>query len=321
MKRSAGALVWVCLLLGLGILIHGTHAQNSPQDFLAPHNAARAEVGVGPMSWDDEVAAYARDYANQRIGDCNLEHSGGGQYQYGENIFKGSGPGFNAADAVSYWVSEKSDYDYSTNTCASGRVCGHYTQVVWRNSVRLGCARVECDNGGTFITCNYDPAGNPMERSSGALVWICLLLHLGMLFRGTQAQDFVAAHNAARAKVGVGPMVWDLTVATYAQKYANQRIGDCRLVHSGGPYGENLFWGSGRDYTAADAVNWWMAEASNYDYATNTCASGKVCGHYTKVVWRKSVRLGCARVKCNSGAIFITCNYDPPGNIIGQRPY
>ncbi|XP_031481784.1 pathogenesis-related protein PRB1-3-like [Nymphaea colorata] len=157
MKRSTGALVWVCLVLGLGMLIHGTHAQNSPQDFLAPHNAARAEVGVGPMSWDDEVAAYAEGYANQRVGDCNLEHSGG---RYGENIFQGSGSGWTAADAVSDWVNEKTNYDYDTNTCASEQMCGHYTQMVWRKSVRLGCARVECDNGGTFITCNYYPPGN-----------------------------------------------------------------------------------------------------------------------------------------------------------------
>ncbi|KAF3790659.1 C-type lectin domain family 18 member A [Nymphaea thermarum] len=93
------------------------------------------------------------------------------------------------------------------------------------------------------------------------------------------------------------------------------------LDNAGGPYGENLFGGWGKDYSAADAVNWWMAEASNYDYATNTCASGKVCGHYTQVVWRNSVRLGCAKVTCNSGSIFITCNYDPRGNFNGERPY
>ncbi|XP_031479911.1 pathogenesis-related protein PRB1-3-like [Nymphaea colorata] len=164
-----------------------------------------------------------------------------------------------------------------------------------------------------------------MKRSPGAFVWICLLLGVGVLIHSTHAQnspqDFIAPHNASRAQVGVGPMVWNDTVAAYAQNYANQRISDCSLVHSGGPYGENLFWGSGREFTAADAVNAWVSEKAYYDYNTNSCASGKVCGHYTQVVWRNSVRLGCARVKCNSGAIFIICNYDPYGNIIGQRPY
>ncbi|XP_077233493.1 pathogenesis-related protein PRB1-2-like [Tasmannia lanceolata] len=134
-------------------------------------------------------------------------------------------------------------------------------------------------------------------------------------------QDYLNPHNAARAQVGVGPMTWDNTVAAYAQNYANQRIGDCQLMHSGGPYGENIFWGSGGDFTAVDAVNAWVNERGDYNYAANACASGKQCGHYTQVVWRNSVRLGCARVRCNSGAIFITCNYDPPGNFVGQRPY
>ncbi|KAI6678222.1 hypothetical protein NL676_039018 [Syzygium grande] len=57
-------------------------------------------------------------------------------------------------------------------------------------------------------------------------------------------QDYVAAHNAARSQVGVGPMAWDEGVAGYARDYANKHASDCtRLVHSGGPYGENLAWG------------------------------------------------------------------------------
>ncbi|XP_008796970.1 pathogenesis-related protein PRB1-3-like [Phoenix dactylifera] len=134
-------------------------------------------------------------------------------------------------------------------------------------------------------------------------------------------QDFVSAHNAARAAVGVGSVSWDDTVAAYAQNYANQRISDCQLKHSGGPYGENLFGGSGADFTAADAVNSWVDEKQWYDYNTNTCAAGHECGHYTQVVWRDSTNIGCARVTCNSGAIFIICDYKPPGNFVGQRPY
>ncbi|KAF3790662.1 hypothetical protein EJ110_NYTH03013 [Nymphaea thermarum] len=83
--------------LGVGVLIRGTHAQNSPQDFIAPHDASRAEVGVGPLVWNDTVAAYAQNYANQRIGDCSLVHSCG---PYEENLFWGGGREFTGADAV-----------------------------------------------------------------------------------------------------------------------------------------------------------------------------------------------------------------------------
>ena len=134
-------------------------------------------------------------------------------------------------------------------------------------------------------------------------------------------QDYLDAHNSARRQVGVGPLSWSNTVAAYARQYANQRIGDCALVHSGGPYGENLAWSSG-DLSGTDAVRLWVAEKANYNYNSNSCAAGKVCGHYTQVVWRNSARLGCAKVQCNDNkGTFIGCNYDPPGNFNGERPY
>ncbi|KAK1300949.1 hypothetical protein QJS10_CPB13g00044 [Acorus calamus] len=151
----AFAFMGVCTFM----MIHTSQAQNSPQDFLDAHNAARAQVGVGPMSWSDTVAAYAQNYANQRAADCALEHSDSGGL-YGENIFKGSGSDWTAKDAVDLWVGEEKNYDYNSNTCADGEMCGHYTQVVWANSVELGCARVNCDGDGVFITCNYSPPGN-----------------------------------------------------------------------------------------------------------------------------------------------------------------
>ncbi|XP_054778823.1 pathogenesis-related protein 1-like [Prosopis cineraria] len=135
-------------------------------------------------------------------------------------------------------------------------------------------------------------------------------------------QDYVNAHNAARSQVGVPNIVWDDTVAAFAQNYANQRQGDCQLVHSGGggKYGENLA-GSTGDLSGTAAVNLWVAEKANYHYDSNTCDPGKVCGHYTQVVWKNSVRVGCAKVRCNNGGTFIGCNYDPPGNYVGQKPY
>ncbi|XP_012072762.2 LOW QUALITY PROTEIN: pathogenesis-related protein 1 [Jatropha curcas] len=139
-----------------------------------------------------------------------------------------------------------------------------------------------------------------------------------------QQQDYLDAHNQARTAVGVGPLSWDDTVAAYAQNYAStrrrQRAGDCNLVHSGGPYGENLAWSSA-ELSGTDAVKMWVDEKAYYDYDSNSCSPGQMCGHYTQVVWSSSVRVGCAKVRCSNGGTFITCNYDPPGNYVGQKPY
>ncbi|KAL6909803.1 hypothetical protein ACP4OV_001462 [Aristida adscensionis] len=152
---AAGALL---LVLSLGAARHRARAQNSPGDFLEPQNAARAEVGVGKLSWDATLTAYARRYAEKRAYDCALVHSKG---PYGENIFcGGAGRRWGTADAVAAWVGEREYYNCARNRCAWRRSCGHYTQVAWAKTKRVGCAAAECYSGGTFIVCSYDPPGN-----------------------------------------------------------------------------------------------------------------------------------------------------------------
>ncbi|KAK4415263.1 Pathogenesis-related protein PR-1 [Sesamum alatum] len=138
----------------------------------------------------------------------------------------------------------------------------------------------------------------------------------------SDAQQFLSVQNAARAALKLPPLVWDQKIARYAAWYANQRWADCELEHSNGPYGENIFWGSGNRWTAAQAAAAWVSERRGYNYWSNSCGYGQECGHYTQIVWRETRRMGCARVVCYGGkGVFMICNYDPPGNYIGERPY
>ncbi|KAJ8768979.1 hypothetical protein K2173_023974 [Erythroxylum novogranatense] len=160
-----------------------------------------------------------------------------------------------------------------------------------------------------------------MFKISLAILCITSLSLITMIRAQDAPSDYVQAHNAARAAVGVGPVTWDDKVAAFARNYASQRAGDCMLVHSTNrPYGENLAMSTG-DFSGVQAVKLWVDEKPFYNYGSNSCAAGKVCGHYTQVVWRNSVRIGCAKVRCSNGGTFIGCNYDPPGNFVGQRPY
>ncbi|XP_062079773.1 pathogenesis-related protein PR-1-like [Humulus lupulus] len=135
-------------------------------------------------------------------------------------------------------------------------------------------------------------------------------------------QQFLKPQNTARALLRMQALQWDSRLEKYAQWYANKRRSDCALEHSNGPYGENIFWGSGRGWSPVQAVSAWIDERKWYKYGSNSCARGQICGHYTQIVWRQTKRIGCARVDCVGGkGVFMICNYDPPGNYYGERPY
>ncbi|KAB1205514.1 Pathogenesis-related protein PR-1 [Morella rubra] len=134
-------------------------------------------------------------------------------------------------------------------------------------------------------------------------------------------QQYLTPHNTIRAKLGLPPLQWSKKLANYASWWAHQRQGDCALIHSNSNYGENLFWGSGKDWKPADAVEAWAAERSYYNPETNSCTQNRDCLHYTQIIWRQSSKVGCAKVLCRSPLdTLIICNYDPHGNVIGQRP-
>jgi pathogenesis-related protein 1 len=133
------------------------------------HNEVRAAHGVGPMTWQPALAATAGAWGDMCIDmqapagliDHNPNRSQGHPYYVGENIYASSGNA-TAQGAVSAWAAEEQYYDYPTNSCDPGEVCGHYTQIVWANSVELGCAKRNCPNlaYSSTIICNYGPGGN-----------------------------------------------------------------------------------------------------------------------------------------------------------------
>ncbi|XP_033138795.1 pathogenesis-related protein PR-1 [Brassica rapa] len=78
--------------------------------------------------------------------------------------------------------------------------------------------------------------------------------------------------------------------------------------------------GSGSSWAPGFAVHSWIVEGSSYNFNTNSCDGSEMCGHYTQIVWRDTKKLECASVVCENGAgVFITCNYDPPGNYVGRE--
>jgi pathogenesis-related protein 1 len=137
---------------------------------------------------------------------------------------------------------------------------------------------------------------------------------------GTVSQALLQAHNSVRYQVGVPPLVWSNQLATVAQGWADHLLATHTFEHSpGNEYGENLFMIRGGSATVFEVVYGWADEAEDYDLRTNTCTTGE-CGHYTQIVWSTTREVGCAIAADQAEEIWV-CEYYPPGNYVGHRPY
>jgi pathogenesis-related protein 1 len=131
------------------------------------HNAIRAAKGIAPLSWDPALAEIARAWVVQCVDNTApiglVDHNAGRSDTYpeyvGENIY-GSGGQASGTAAVQLWAQEEANYDYANNSCNG--VCGHYTQIVWRATTKVGCALHTCPGlqYGSTVVCNYAPGGN-----------------------------------------------------------------------------------------------------------------------------------------------------------------
>lgn len=102
------------------------------------------------MQWDSNLAALAQEWAD----DCeykqgNKENSV--EEYIGQNILWNTDYTNISATAVKLWHDEVVDYNFESNSCNSKEVCGHYTQVMWADSYRLGCGKSsKCPDDGMF---------------------------------------------------------------------------------------------------------------------------------------------------------------------------
>jgi pathogenesis-related protein 1 len=149
---------------------------------VAAHNALRSAVGSPALGWSTKLANFAQNWADTLAGtNCgSIGHSGG---RYGENVAafgsSGKAPVTAPQEVVEYWAAEKSCWSYGRfgrtdqcdMTCAialKSNGCGHYTQVVWSTTTRVGCGRATCSVRGAnweYWVCSYDPPGNIADQT------------------------------------------------------------------------------------------------------------------------------------------------------------
>ncbi|XP_074082279.1 glioma pathogenesis-related protein 1 [Macrotis lagotis] len=137
------------------------------------HNKFRSQVvprasNMLHMSWDTQLAKVAEAWAKK----CKFQHNSDLKTPkklhptfntLGENIWVGSSWIFSEESAIKLWNDEVKNYNFETQKCTGP--CLHYTQVVWANSYKVGCAVQFCPkiddmtNAALFV-CDYGPPGN-----------------------------------------------------------------------------------------------------------------------------------------------------------------
>jgi uncharacterized protein YkwD len=153
----------------------------------------------------------------------------------------------------------------------------------------------------------------------------------------TFESDCLNRHNEHRRKLSTkeGPvqeLQWSDELAEKARQWARQLVrensdGGISLRHStemDWGFGENLYSSKGGNQSCATtgctvATDAWFNEWPIYKGEKIPGGKFKEYGHYTQLAWPSTRYVGCACVNNGESISFIACEYDPPGNIDGQR--
>lgn len=143
---------------------------------LSSHNIVRTQLKLKPLYWSNRLARYAQQWANHQAltQHCGMQHrphhNSPFKQIYGENLFWASPKRWSDGktelqtisinEVITSWADEVVDYHYQSNQCRNGAQCGHYTQIVWRETQAVGCAKAICPDKSQLWVCNYHPAGN-----------------------------------------------------------------------------------------------------------------------------------------------------------------
>lgn len=119
------------------------------------HNSFRSQIdppasNMKKMELDTELETLAKQWASR----CVFEHGNppndfkGG---IGQNLYMSTNRDDIVQEAIKRWYAEFEYYSLDSNTCQTNKVCGHYTQLMWANTYKVGCGLSElCPNN-----CRY----------------------------------------------------------------------------------------------------------------------------------------------------------------------
>ena len=143
-------------------------ASEMPARILAAHNQVRAEAGAAPLVWDAALGEAAANFAVYLAVTNSFQHSDQSHRpDTGENLWMGTHGAFSFEAMIGGWSSERKDFVPSVfpavSRAGTWHKVGHYTQMVWPTTTRVGCA-IASNATNDYLVCRYSPAGNVMGR-------------------------------------------------------------------------------------------------------------------------------------------------------------
>jgi uncharacterized protein YkwD len=109
---------------------------------------------INPLVWDADLASDAQKWASFLASKNNgLVHS---NFGHGENLFSDTQKSNDCKTAVDAWFNEYPLYGNQKIGYGNFDGYGHFTQLVWPNTTKLGCAFADSSNW-RYVVCEYDP--------------------------------------------------------------------------------------------------------------------------------------------------------------------
>lgn len=135
-----------------------------------------------------------------------------------------------------------------------------------------------------------------------------------------EIEEIVIKHNNYRKMYNCPPLIYCPEISEYSQKRANEIGISGKFIHvKNCPYGENLYAKNSKNSNISTCVDVWLSERYNWIEEANNWQNGM--RHFSQCIWKNTQKLGIGKSQMPNGYVVVVCNYDPRGNIIGQKPY
>ena len=132
----------------------------------AAHNYYRSQIsGIPNLYWSTSLESDSQQWADFLANSLLFEHSGAPNV--GENLWMGP-PSTSPSSMTDGWGNEKQYFVYGifpqVSTTGNWADVGHYTQIIWKNTVSVGCGGATGSDGFYRFVCRYSPAGNVVDE-------------------------------------------------------------------------------------------------------------------------------------------------------------